>query len=90
MNPKPIARTFEPAATPVERVYFAWNEALSRNDIAALLALYAPDAHFESPLVPHLLGSETGVLRGHKELCPLFAQLKERKPPCGNITGRAI
>jgi len=28
-------------STPVERMYFAWNEALSRNDAAALLALYA-------------------------------------------------
>ena len=44
-------------ATPVERMYFAWNDALSRNDAAALLALYAKDAHFESPLVPHLLGT---------------------------------
>ena len=73
--------TSEPAATPVERVYFAWNDALSRNDAAALLALYARDAHFESPLVPHLLGTESGVLRGHEELRPLFAKLKARKPP---------
>ncbi len=36
---------------------------------------------FESPLVPHLLGTATGVLRGHKELRPLFDKLAERKPP---------
>src|SRR5438270_12102943 len=52
------------ASTPVERVYFAWNDALSRNDAAALLALYAENTHFESPLVPHLLGGDSGVLRG--------------------------
>ena len=51
-------------SSPVERMYFAWNDALSRNDAAALLALYATDAVFESPLVPHLLGTESGVLHG--------------------------
>jgi ketosteroid isomerase-like protein len=29
------------SGTPVERMYFAWNDALSRNDAPALLALYA-------------------------------------------------
>lgn len=69
------------ASTPVERMYFAWDDALSRNDAAALLALYAPNAVFESPLVQHLLGTESGVLRGHEALRPLFAKLAERKPP---------
>jgi hypothetical protein len=68
-------------ATPVERMYFAWDDALSHNDAERLLSLYAHDAHFESPLVPHLLGTESGVLRGHAELRPLFAILAERKPP---------
>ncbi len=68
------------AATPVERVYFAWDEALSHNDAEALLALYARDAHFESPLVPHLLDTQSGVLRGHGELRPLFEKLADRKP----------
>lgn len=69
------------ASTPVERMYFAWDDALSRNDGAALLALYAKDAHFESPLVPHLLKRDSGVLRGHDEIRPLFDLLAERKPP---------
>ena len=67
--------------TPVERMYFAWNDALSRNDAEALLALYAEDAWFESPLVPHLLGGDSGVLHGRRALKPLFDQLAERKPP---------
>lgn len=71
----------EHAATPVEHMYFAWNDALSRNDAEALLALYAHDAVLESPLIPHLLGMESGVLRGHEELRPLFAMLAKRKPP---------
>ncbi len=77
-NPRPPQPT---GSTPVERMYFAWNDALSRNDAEALLALYAKDAHFESPLVPHLLGTESGVLDGHDELRPLFAKLAQRKPP---------
>ncbi|MBV9834163.1 MAG: nuclear transport factor 2 family protein [Alphaproteobacteria bacterium] len=62
-------------------MYFAWNDALSRNDADALLSLYAEDAWLESPLVPHLLKQKHGYLHGHKELRPLFAMLAERKPP---------
>jgi hypothetical protein len=61
-------------------MYFAWNDALSRNDAAALAALYGPDALFESPLVPHLLGTESGVLHEREQLRPLFERLAERKP----------
>ena len=67
--------------TPVERMYFAWDDALARNDVPVLLALYAEDAWFESPLVPHLLGTESGVLHGRKQLRPLFDRLAQRKPP---------
>ena len=55
MNDVNLRQTASAASTPVERMYFAWDEALSNNDAAGLLALYAKDAHFESPLVPHLL-----------------------------------
>jgi hypothetical protein len=67
-------------STPVERIYFAWNKALSRNDAAAITALYAPDATIESPLVPHLMGSENGVLRGHAELRSFFDKVAAMKP----------
>jgi len=73
-------KSYPSGSTPIERTYFAWNEALSRNDAEALLALYAPDAVFESPLVPYLLGQERGVLRGHAEIRPLFEKLADRKP----------
>ncbi len=69
------------ASTPVERVYFAWDDALSRNDTTALLSLYAEDAVLESPLIPHLLGTQRGVLRGHAELRSLLDKVAERKPP---------
>ncbi len=67
--------------TPVESMYFAWDAALSANDPEALLQLYAQDAHLESPLVPHLLGTKTGVLHGREELRRLFDLLAVRKPP---------
>ena len=90
MNPSP-QRNFLPrhvpqphivsAATPVERVYFAWNDALARSDVDELLTLYAKDAQLESPLVPHLLGTLSGVVRGREELRLLFEMVAERKPP---------
>jgi ketosteroid isomerase-like protein len=70
--------TFHDAA---ERIYHDWDKALSSDDVDALLALYAPDAVLESPAVPLTLGTERGVVRGHKELRPLLEQVAARKPP---------
>ena len=64
----------------MERIYHAWDQALASNDIDALLALYAPDATIESPLIPYLLGTETGVCHGHAAMRPLFEKLAQRKP----------
>jgi hypothetical protein len=81
MNDAATTRHRETAgATPVEPMYFAWNDALSRNDADTLLSPYAEDCVFGSPLVPHLLGTESVRLNGHKELRPLFDMLAERKP----------
>ena len=74
-------RTNTSTPTPVERVYFAWDDALSRNDKAALLALYAPDAVIESPLIPHVLKSERGIVRGAAEIRALLDEVAARKPP---------
>jgi ketosteroid isomerase-like protein len=41
----------------VERIYHDWDKALSENDVEGLLAIYAPDATIESPLIPHLMGT---------------------------------
>jgi ketosteroid isomerase-like protein len=64
----------------IERIYREWDAALAKNDPEALLALYAPDATLESPLVPHLLGTEEGICRGRDELRKLFEILAQRKP----------
>ena len=67
-------------ATPVERIYYEWDKALSNNDAQALLALYAPDATLESPLIPHLMNTESGVSHGHDQLRSLFEKVAELKP----------
>jgi hypothetical protein len=64
----------------IERIYRDWDERLGNNDAAGLLALYAPDATFETPLVPHLMKSERGILRGQAELRAFFDQLAQREP----------
>lgn len=63
-----------------ERIYYEWDLALSNNDVEGLMVLYAKDAIFESPLVPHLLGIETGTLKGSDELRQFFEILAKRKP----------
>ena len=46
----------------------SFDDAWSRNDVAAALALFAEDATLESPLVQRLLHQPTGVLRGREEI----------------------
>jgi ketosteroid isomerase-like protein len=64
----------------VEDVTRRWEQALSEHDAAALAELYAPDAELESPLVPHILGTESGVVRGRDELLPFFEKVVGRTP----------
>jgi SnoaL-like protein len=64
----------------IERIYHEWDEALSKNDPAALVKLYAHDAELESPLVTHILGGEKGIIRGQAELRKFFDVLATRKP----------
>jgi hypothetical protein len=64
----------------IERIFHDWDEALSKNDAAAITKLYAPNAELESPLVPHLMGGEKGVIHGQAELRKFFDILATRKP----------
>ena len=64
----------------IERIYHAWDEALSKNDAAALTKLYAQNAELESPLIPHIMGGEKGIIRGQEELRKFFDILATRKP----------
>jgi ketosteroid isomerase-like protein len=67
-------------AAMVEHVYREWDRAWSNDDLDAMLALYAPDAILESPLIPHLLGTATGICRGRDEIRALLLKAAPRKP----------
>ncbi|HZP06125.1 MAG TPA: nuclear transport factor 2 family protein [Terracidiphilus sp.] len=70
----------EDTRTKLERIYREWDQALSHNDAEGLLQLYAGDAVIESPLIPHLMGKQEGVCRGHEEMRPFFEAVATRKP----------
>jgi steroid Delta-isomerase len=62
-------------------VYEAWHERARARDVPGLLALYAPDALLESPLVPRILGPQAGgVLRGHEQIGRFLRAGTERRP----------
>jgi uncharacterized protein (TIGR02246 family) len=67
-------------AAAVERVYREWDRAWSNDDLEAMIALYAPDAILESPLVAHLLGTKTGILQGRDQIHALLEKAAPRKP----------
>ncbi|MGH7042929.1 MAG: nuclear transport factor 2 family protein [Acetobacteraceae bacterium] len=63
------------------RIFTEWHRAARDRDTPALLALYAPDAVLESPLVPAILDDHpNGVLRGRAELARFFAEGARRRP----------
>jgi hypothetical protein len=64
----------------VERIYHDWDKALSENDVERLLAIYAPDATIESPLIPNLMGTKSGICRGREQIRALLTKVAERKP----------
>ncbi|MGH9898601.1 MAG: nuclear transport factor 2 family protein [Pyrinomonadaceae bacterium] len=67
-------------AIAVERIYHEWDKAWSNDDLDAMIALYAPDAVLESPLIPHLLGTKTGICQGRDEIRVLLETAAPRKP----------
>lgn len=70
----------EDVASDVERIYQKWDEAWSNNDLEAMIALYAPDATLESPLVPHLLNTDTGICQGQDQIRALLDTAAPIKP----------
>lgn len=52
-----------------DRIYEDWHRFAKERDVERLLAFYAEDAVFESPLVPAILDDmSTGVLRGRAQI----------------------
>ncbi|WP_194470870.1 nuclear transport factor 2 family protein [Bradyrhizobium sp. CCBAU 51753] len=64
-----------------ERIYRLWDEALGNKDLEAALALYAPDASIESPLVQHLMQTNEGIVRGTEALRAFITRVFQTNPP---------
>ncbi|MGF6306549.1 putative SnoaL-like aldol condensation-catalyzing enzyme [Bradyrhizobium sp. i1.8.4] len=64
-----------------ERVYRLWDEALGNKDLEAALALYAPDASIESPLVQHLMQTSDGIVQGRDALREFITRVFCTNPP---------
>ncbi|AUC95355.1 hypothetical protein CWS35_14720 [Bradyrhizobium sp. SK17] len=64
-----------------ERIYRLWDEALGNKDLEAALALYAPDASIESPLVQHLMRTRDGIVQGREALREFITRVFRTNPP---------
>ena len=67
-----------------ERLYRAWADAFAEKNLEAVLALYAPDATLESPLVNTLLKTERGVVEGRENLRHFFGIIISSTPALKN------
>jgi hypothetical protein len=70
-------------------VHEAWNDALARRDVDAVVGLYADDATLESPLVSYLLRTERGIFMG-KEALKAFAPRVFANQPSERRTHRSF
>src|SRR5262245_22866246 len=75
-----LATVPEQQTEAIEWVYREWDRAWANDDLDAIIALYAPDATLESPLVAYLLGTTNGVLKGREEIRKLLHRAAPRKP----------
>jgi hypothetical protein len=64
-----------PTEAEIHRIYDGWHNAVVARDLAAVTALYAEHALFETPLIlairPH---AAEGILRGRAAISAFFAQ----------------
>lgn len=70
-------------STTVEQVIHDLEDASARNDVEALVALFAPDATIESYLVTRVFNRKDGVCRGRDEIRQLALALGKRGKPWG-------
>jgi len=64
-----------------ERIHRLWDDALGNKDLEAALALYAPDASIESPLVQHLMQTDEGIVRDKDRLREFITRVFRTSPP---------
>lgn len=62
------------------RIYTQWHEYAKTRNIPALIALYADDAEFESPLVPAIMNTDSGILRGRAQILAFLEEGTRRRP----------
>jgi steroid Delta-isomerase len=82
---RPLTMTIEPQRpnhsflADCDRIYREWHERAKARDMDGLLALYAQDAVLETPLVQAIYRDRRdGILRGHGEIGPFFAEATRR------------
>ena len=63
-----------------ERIYRDWHEYAKNRDTDALIALYADDAVFESPLVLAIMNTDSGILCGKAEILRFLEEGTRRRP----------
>lgn len=63
-----------------ERIYNLWDKYARDVDVNGLLSLYASDATLETPVIPAILNTDTGMLNGHAELRHFFEEGGKRRP----------
>ena len=63
-----------------ERIYRDWHEYAKNRDTDALIALYADDAVFESPLVPAIMDTDSGILCSKAEILRFLQEGTRRRP----------
>lgn len=61
-------------------VHDEWDKRTRAHDIDGLIGLYAPDAVLESPLVPRIMDTVSGVLKGHRQLREFFERGTRGRP----------
>ncbi len=61
-------------------VHDEWDRRTRAHDIDGLLDLYLPDAMLESPLVPRVMDTTSGVLTGHRQLREFFERGTRGRP----------
>ena len=62
------------------RIYRDWHEHAKNRDTEKLIALYADNAVFESPLVPAIMNRQSGILRGKSEILAFLEEGTRRRP----------
>jgi hypothetical protein len=82
-EPSTMNREQTAEGTSVEQVVVAMESAWSRNDAEGIVAVFAPDATLESPLVSRAMNRREGVCHGRDEILEVVRAILKRGRPWG-------